>query len=299
MISVRKRLVAAFVAAVVSVSSAAFAVAAPSGGQTTTVQVGALLDLSGDGKTLGLASEAALEVAAGQVEEESDGEIAIDLDIRDTGLDPMQASTELQSLLDSGVRVVIGPQTSSEVRATIDQVNGAGALDDLAREHRVLTRAARRRGVPARARRPGGGRGHRRPHREAGSDHSRDHPPQRSRQQRTRGVGGGVVHRRRRHRGDRSGLRARHDRLRRHHRPPRRALGDRRRRTRRCTWPGSRRWPTSSRSPPRRRGSPTSPGTAATVPPAARRSSTTTTPPSSPPRSTASRARCSCSARSS
>jgi branched-chain amino acid transport system substrate-binding protein len=121
-----------FVASVVGLFALSGAVAAgastPNGPAPTAIRVGALLDLSGDGKTLGLASQAALEVAAEEIEEESDGDVTIELDIRDTGLDPAQASSELQSLLDSGIRVVIGPQTSSEVRATIDQANAAGAL---------------------------------------------------------------------------------------------------------------------------------------------------------------------------
>ncbi|HUF83710.1 MAG TPA: ABC transporter substrate-binding protein [Acidimicrobiia bacterium] len=121
-----------FVACIVGIFALSGVVVAgaqtPTGPAPTEVRVGALLDLSGDGKTLGLASQAALEVAAEEIEEESDGEVAVELDIRDTGLDPATASSELQSLLDSGIRVVIGPQTSSEVRATIDQVNAAGAL---------------------------------------------------------------------------------------------------------------------------------------------------------------------------
>jgi branched-chain amino acid transport system substrate-binding protein len=110
------------------VAGAVPAAGSPAVGGGTTIRVGALFDLSGDGKTLGLASQAALEVAAEEIEEASDGEVTVELDIRDTALDPMQASAELQSLLDSGIRVIIGPQTSSEVRATIDQVNAAGAL---------------------------------------------------------------------------------------------------------------------------------------------------------------------------
>lgn len=124
-----KQLFVACVAGVFALSGAVVAHAsAPSGPAPTAIRVGALLDLTGDGKTLGIASQAALEVAAEEIEEDSDGEITVELDIRDTGLDPAKASSELQSLLDSGIRVIIGPQTSSEVRATIDQVNAAGAL---------------------------------------------------------------------------------------------------------------------------------------------------------------------------
>lgn len=124
-----KQLFVASVAGLFALSGVVVAEAStPDGPAPTPIRVGALLDLTGDGKTLGLASQAALEVAAAEIEEESDGDVTVELDIRDTGLDPEQASSELQSLLDSGIRVVIGPQTSSEVRATIDQANAAGAL---------------------------------------------------------------------------------------------------------------------------------------------------------------------------
>lgn len=124
-----KQVFVASVAGVVALSGVVVAEAStPTGPAPTEVRVGALLDLTGDGKTLGLASQAALEVAVAEIEKESDGEVTVELEIRDTGLDPERASSELQSLLDSGIRVVIGPQTSSEVRATIDQANAAGAL---------------------------------------------------------------------------------------------------------------------------------------------------------------------------
>ena len=131
--SFKKTLVAACITAALCVAGVVPAAGAPRQGGNgqggdATIRIGALFDLTGDGKTLGLASQAALEVAAKEIEEESDGGVTVELDIRDTALDPTQASTELQSLLDSGIRVIIGPQTSSEVRATIDQVNAAGAL---------------------------------------------------------------------------------------------------------------------------------------------------------------------------
>src|SRR6266511_1296425 len=123
-----KHVVAACVAGVLALAGVTAAAASPAGPAPTTVRIRALLDLTGDGKTLGLASQAALEVAADEIQSQSDGAVTVELDIRDTGLDPARASSELQSLLDSGIRIVIGPQTSSEVRATIDQANAAGAL---------------------------------------------------------------------------------------------------------------------------------------------------------------------------
>jgi branched-chain amino acid transport system substrate-binding protein len=123
-----KTLASVCVAVLFVVGSSIAVAAAPTGGDPSTIRVGALLDLSGEGKTLGLASEAALEVAAESIEEESDGAITVELDIRDTGLDPATASTELQSMLDAGIRLIVGPQSSAEVRAIIDQANAAGAV---------------------------------------------------------------------------------------------------------------------------------------------------------------------------
>jgi branched-chain amino acid transport system substrate-binding protein len=95
----------------------------PSSG--ATVKIGALLDLSGDGKTLGTASKAALEAA---VAEEKRNGIDVALDIRDTGSDPDTAQKEIESLNAEGVKIVIGPQTSSEAKQILAFANDNGML---------------------------------------------------------------------------------------------------------------------------------------------------------------------------
>ncbi len=89
------------------------------------VTIGALLDLTGPGSTLGTQSRSALEAAL--IEASAQG-FAVTLDVRDTGSDPETALKELQSLHELGVTAVIGPQTSSEAAAVIDFADANGML---------------------------------------------------------------------------------------------------------------------------------------------------------------------------
>jgi branched-chain amino acid transport system substrate-binding protein len=107
----------------------------PAGAQPTgtpsPVRIGALLSITGVGSSLGNASNAALEVAkdrwnrrlAAQHRAER-----VDLTVVDTGQDPARAATGFQQLADQGVRVVIGPQSSSEVAAIQAAANARGVL---------------------------------------------------------------------------------------------------------------------------------------------------------------------------
>jgi branched-chain amino acid transport system substrate-binding protein len=92
---------------------------------TTTVKVGALLDLTGDGKTLGLASQSVLEAG---VESAAAEGVKIELDVRDTGGDPETALKELTSLNEAGVTSVIGPQTSSEAKNILPYADANGMI---------------------------------------------------------------------------------------------------------------------------------------------------------------------------
>ena len=92
---------------------------------TTTVKVGALLDLTGDGKTLGLASQSVLEAG---VESAAAEGVKIELDVRDTGGDPATALKELTSLNEAGVTSVIGPQTSSEAKNILPYADANGMI---------------------------------------------------------------------------------------------------------------------------------------------------------------------------
>lgn len=124
----RRVLARVCVVALLTSALATASVGVASAQQPPTVTIGALFDLSGDGRTLGEASKAALEVAAADIERRSEG-VRIELDVRDTGQDPAKAVAEFQSLVDDDVRIIIGPQTSSEARAIVEAgLDQSGAI---------------------------------------------------------------------------------------------------------------------------------------------------------------------------
>ncbi|MFZ4519080.1 MAG: ABC transporter substrate-binding protein [Microthrixaceae bacterium] len=92
---------------------------------TANVKVGALLDLSGPGKSLGEASRSALEAG---VKVAAARGVGVELDIRDTGSDPATAQKEIESLQAAGVSAVIGPQTSAEATQILPFANEKGML---------------------------------------------------------------------------------------------------------------------------------------------------------------------------
>jgi branched-chain amino acid transport system substrate-binding protein len=81
------------------------------------VKIGALLSLTGDWSTLGQNVKAAMEIGLNAInlEELSRGSgLSFTSDIRDTRLDPATALSALQALAARGIKIVIGPQSSSE-----------------------------------------------------------------------------------------------------------------------------------------------------------------------------------------
>lgn len=93
--------------------------------------VGALLSLSGPAQTLGRASAAALELAADELNARfsADGSATrVSLRIQDTRLNPALAVLRLKALTSEGVRIVVGPQSSSEVAALKPFADSAGVL---------------------------------------------------------------------------------------------------------------------------------------------------------------------------
>jgi branched-chain amino acid transport system substrate-binding protein len=92
----------------------------PAPAAPNTLTVGALLSLTGTWSTLGLDSQAALQIAA----QDLNAQLArqgvatrVQVMVADTQLDPNTALQELQMLAKSGIRIVIGPQSSAEVKA--------------------------------------------------------------------------------------------------------------------------------------------------------------------------------------
>lgn len=93
--------------------------AIPASRADETIKVGALLSLTGDWSTLGEASKAAMTIAVRDInkELEANGSRArVELIIEDTKLDPKIALTKFKSLTDRGVGIIVGPQSSSELR---------------------------------------------------------------------------------------------------------------------------------------------------------------------------------------
>jgi branched-chain amino acid transport system substrate-binding protein len=113
----------------VAASLASAAPSASAGSTTREVHIGALLDLTGDGATLGTTSKAALEIAAQRWNATPEGKrVKVFLDVEDTNLKPDQAQAGLTRLADADVPIVIGPQTSSEVAAISDTAATRGVL---------------------------------------------------------------------------------------------------------------------------------------------------------------------------
>jgi branched-chain amino acid transport system substrate-binding protein len=103
--------------------------AAVAGGAPREVHIGALLSLTGDGATLGNASKAALEIAAQRWNAGKDGKkLKVVLDVENTNLEADQAQSALTRLADRGVRIAIGPQSSSEVAAISEQAASRGII---------------------------------------------------------------------------------------------------------------------------------------------------------------------------
>ena len=93
--------------------------------------VGALLSITGGGATLGRTSEAALHLAADDVNArliDQGSPTRVSLRIEDTGLDPATALERLRTLAAQGVRIFVGPQTSSEVAALKPFADSAGVV---------------------------------------------------------------------------------------------------------------------------------------------------------------------------
>lgn len=97
----------------------------------TTFRVGTLLDLSGGWASLGKSSQAALEIAASEINtawETANSPLRVEVRVRDTGLNPQTALQQLHQFKAEGIHVVIGPQSSAEVAALQNYAKQNGIL---------------------------------------------------------------------------------------------------------------------------------------------------------------------------
>jgi branched-chain amino acid transport system substrate-binding protein len=121
----------ATVAMLLAVGSIILGAAPPAGAgpKPREVHIGALLSLTGDGETLGTTSKAALEIATQRWNaSRKSNQVKVVLDVENTNLEAEQAQAALTRLADKGVRIVIGPQSSSEVAAIGEQAGARGVL---------------------------------------------------------------------------------------------------------------------------------------------------------------------------
>jgi branched-chain amino acid transport system substrate-binding protein len=96
-----------------------------------TVTIGALLSLTGEWSTLGRNCQTVISMAlesANLAERSSGSPLVFEADVRDTRLVPTNALQQLKELAARGVRVVIGPQSSSEAAALRDFADQNGIL---------------------------------------------------------------------------------------------------------------------------------------------------------------------------
>jgi branched-chain amino acid transport system substrate-binding protein len=98
---------------------------------STFIVIGGLFSLTGDGATLGRASEAALELAKHDINEELT-ELNLPYEVitvvADTQLTPAGATVGIRALHAAGAKIIIGPQSSAEAAAVREYANQNGII---------------------------------------------------------------------------------------------------------------------------------------------------------------------------
>jgi branched-chain amino acid transport system substrate-binding protein len=98
---------------------------------STTITIGALFSLTGDGATLGQASAAALDLAQRDINEELAAlhrPFRVTVVVEDSALTPSVAAQKMSALASRGVRIVLGPQSSAEAAAVRQIANDEGMI---------------------------------------------------------------------------------------------------------------------------------------------------------------------------
>ena len=97
----------------------------------TTVNVGAMLSLTGNWSSLGVPSKAAIEIAIEEINADFEARnvpFRFSTTVYDTKLDTSLAKTYMNDALNAGMRLIIGPQSSSEVGAIKSIADGGKML---------------------------------------------------------------------------------------------------------------------------------------------------------------------------
>ncbi len=96
-----------------------------------TVKIGALLPITGVSSSLGESEGAALKIAARDINEhffKTHSSIGVELVIEDTQSNPSVSLEKLKHLAEKGIKIVIGPATSADVKATQDYADKNGIV---------------------------------------------------------------------------------------------------------------------------------------------------------------------------
>jgi ABC-type branched-subunit amino acid transport system substrate-binding protein len=105
---------------------------APTGAlKQQTVKIGALLPITGVSSSLGESEGAALKIAAKDINEylfKTHSNIGIELVIEDTQTNPSVSLEKLKHLAAKGIKIVIGPATSEDLKATQDYADKNGIV---------------------------------------------------------------------------------------------------------------------------------------------------------------------------
>jgi ABC-type branched-subunit amino acid transport system substrate-binding protein len=105
---------------------------APAGAlKQQTVKIGALLPITGVSSSLGESEVAALKIAARDINEhlfKTHSSIGIELVIEDTQTNPSVSLEKLKHLAAKGIKIVIGPATSTDLKATQDYADKNGIV---------------------------------------------------------------------------------------------------------------------------------------------------------------------------
>ncbi len=91
--------------------------------------IGGVFSLTGNWASLGVTSDAAIDIAIEDVNRHLSGSgIHFSADVRDTKLDPSIALTQTQELKAKGVQIILGPQSSAEVAAIKTYADANGVI---------------------------------------------------------------------------------------------------------------------------------------------------------------------------
>ncbi len=99
--------------------------------QPITIKIGALLPLTGDLQSYGVRAQAAVQVAIDEMNqylEQQNAPFRLDVVIEDTQTKPDIATQKFNSLVAQGIKFIVGPMTSAEVKSVKDLANSQNVL---------------------------------------------------------------------------------------------------------------------------------------------------------------------------